>query len=380
MNPTRLGIDASNIRTGGGVTHLKNLLQYSDPQKHHFSHIIVWGGSETLKQLPAHPWITLHALPELDGSLPQRLWWQQSQLHLLAHEEQCELLFIPGGLYLGRFHPFVTMFQNMQVFEWTELKREGWSLEALRLLGLQMLQSISFYRAKGLICISNYAANYLKQHFPRVIRNTPISMIAHGIQRPLDIEAKTQHPIEFYSEENPLKILYVSTVKLYKHQWNLIEAIALLRNKGYALTLDLVGAGSKDAMERMDDAIITHDPHHDWVHFHGNQNPEDVSGFYQNADLFAFPSSCENLPIILLEAMSFALPVACSDFPPMPEILEDAGLYFDPESVSEIAFTLEELLLNPKLREKLARKALKRSQNYSWKKCATETFEVLMQS
>ena len=44
----RLGIDASNIRAGGGVTHLVELLRAVDRLAYGFSQVIVWGGQGTL--------------------------------------------------------------------------------------------------------------------------------------------------------------------------------------------------------------------------------------------------------------------------------------------------------------------------------------------
>ena len=46
-----IGIDASNIRAGGGVTHLDELLRAADPEAHGFSQVIVWSGSATLDRM-----------------------------------------------------------------------------------------------------------------------------------------------------------------------------------------------------------------------------------------------------------------------------------------------------------------------------------------
>jgi len=42
-----LSIDASNIRPGGGVTHLVELLRAADRLAYGFSQVIVWGGQAT---------------------------------------------------------------------------------------------------------------------------------------------------------------------------------------------------------------------------------------------------------------------------------------------------------------------------------------------
>ena len=112
----RLGIDASNVRSGGGIIHLQKILEQAEPKKHLINRVVVWGGDTPLDNLPDKPWLELRKIPNLNQQTSQRLFWQQTKLGKLAHE-YCDLLFVPGGLYLGGFSPYVTMFQNMQIFE-----------------------------------------------------------------------------------------------------------------------------------------------------------------------------------------------------------------------------------------------------------------------
>ena len=71
------------------------------------------------------------------------------------------------------------------------------------------------------------------------------------------------------------------------------------------------------------------------------------------------------MPNILLEGMAAGLPMACSRMGPMPEILGDAGIYFDPEDANSIAGALRELIESPDLRTKLAQAASDRAQVFS---------------
>ena len=48
----RIGIDASNIRAGGGISHLKNILLFAEPERYGLKKIIVWGGKNPLEKLP----------------------------------------------------------------------------------------------------------------------------------------------------------------------------------------------------------------------------------------------------------------------------------------------------------------------------------------
>ena len=117
----KITIDASNLQEGGGIVHLKNLLQISDPRIHGFNKIIVYGGRKPLEQLSKKDWLDLREIKNLDRSIPDRLMWQKNFLNKNVKQEN-SLLFIPGGLFLGKSVKFVTMFQNMQIFETLEKK------------------------------------------------------------------------------------------------------------------------------------------------------------------------------------------------------------------------------------------------------------------
>ncbi len=83
------------------------------------------------------------------------------------------------------------------------------------------------------------------------------------------------------------------------------------------------------------------------------------------------------MPNILLEGMAAGLPIACSNRGPMPEMLGDGGVYFDPESTPEMIHALRQLIASPELRTRLAQTSFERSHAYSWSQCARETFSFL---
>ena len=368
-----LGIDASNIHAGGGITHLQKILEYAEPGIHNISQVMVWGGRIPLDQLPQKSWLDLRNISALNKTLQRRLLWQQTELAKLAQKDS-DLLFVPGGSYMGSFRPYVTMFQNMQIFETKERNRER-NMEGLRLKLLQLAQSQTFQKASGLICLSEYAHNYLTQYHPQLVAKTPVQLIAHGtesFQNDSPMSSK-----ESSIDSQTLKILYVSTVKKYKHQWNLIDAVSLLRKEGFSMVLHLIGGGDPQALRWMRESIQRNQSDQEFVFYHGSYPYEETLEWYQKVDMFVFPSTCENMPVVLLEAMTSGLPIASSDRGPMPEVLKDAGLYFNPESVTSIKNCLRYMIENPNLRKRLGVKAKQYSLAYSWLKCADETFAFL---
>jgi glycosyltransferase involved in cell wall biosynthesis len=370
-----LGIDASNIIAGGGVTHLSELFRKAEPEVSGFSKVVIWSGKNTLDQLENMSWLEKVHFPILDKGVLFRGLWQKFQLSKQAQMRGCDLLYVPGGSFSGSFRPVVSCSQNILPFDWRELIRYRVSWMTLKMLLLRVIQSRTFQKSAGVIYLTQYA----KSTVEKVIGKTPgqVAMIAHGIDQRFFKMPRDQKHIGLYSSERPFKIIYVSTVDFYKHQWKVVEAISELKNEGFAVTLELVGPNNPKAMRKLQRVIKHEDPKGEFVAYTGPIPFRELHKKYSNAELCVFASSCENLPIILLEAMASGLPIACSDRGPMPEILKDAGVYFDPEESSSIAGAVRSLLISTELRETISNKAYLISHNYSWQKCAMRTLDFL---
>jgi glycosyltransferase involved in cell wall biosynthesis len=106
----------------------------------------------------------------------------------------------------------------------------------------------------------------------------------------------------------------------------------------------------------------------------------ELGKYYQQADLGLFASSCENMPIILLEKMAAGLPILCSNTAPMPDFLEGAGLLADIKDENDFLFKLESLIGNREYRSELSEIAQVNALQYQWSKTAKETFQFLFSS
>ena len=71
----------------------------------------------------------------------------------------------------------------------------------------------------------------------------------------------------------------------------------------------------------------------------------------KGAQFLVFPSLCEGFGIPALEALSLGKPVLASRSSSLPEVVGDAGVYFDPMSMSEFAAALDEIADPRKLAE-----------------------------
>lgn len=371
----RLLIDASNIRGGGGVTHLVELLSAADPSTSDFHQVVVWSGKRTLDCLPDRPWLERGYHPWLDGPLPTRLFWQLRELPRKLNG--CDLLFVPGGTYAGRFHPFVSMSQNLLPFDAHERARFGLSLMRLKLHMLEHSQTKSFRRADGLIFLTNKARQVVEARMGTAKAATTV--IPHGVSLAFRTLPRPARALGDCSAVEPFHLLYVSIVTVYKHQWHVAEAVASLRAQGLPVMLDLVGPSTRPGLRRLREALSRLDPGGEFIRYHGQIPYHELATYYRQADAFVFASSCETFGQILLEAMSAGLPIACSDKSAMPEIVEDAGVYFDPENPDSISRAMKTLIQDATLRERLACAAYNKALQYSWQRCANETFAFLAQ-
>jgi len=371
INNHVLGIDASNIRSGGGLTHLKELLSHADPNKYGFSKVIVWSCRRTLEQLPDVEWLDKKYVALLDGKLIFRIIWQRFILPTIANRN-CDLLFVPGGNFHGSKVPFVAMSQNLLPFDDVERKRFRFTWTGVRLFLLKHGQLVCFQKASGVIFLTEFARKLVESKISSI--NGLISIVPHGVSDSFRFPPKFQKNADEYNFKSPFRFVYVSIIDFYKHQWNVIEAIGLLRSKGLPIAIDFIGPSHQRAMVKFKASIKKWDSRSEWVNYHGSCSHQDMPHFYRQADGVIFASSCENLPIILLEGMSSGLPVACSDRGPMPEVLKDGGVYFDPENVQSISRAISDLFLDVEKRRLCSESSFLSSKNFTWSLCASKTF------
>jgi glycosyltransferase involved in cell wall biosynthesis len=370
-----VGIDASRNRSGGAKAHLTGLLTEGDPMRWGISKIHLWTYRALSDSLEEKPYLVKHSPEELDKSLGKQLWWQANRLSREVAAAGCQILFTTDATSLCSFKPSVVLSQDMLSYEPGVMKLFGITKARLRLLAILYLQNRAFKAASGVIFLTHYAARVIQESCGLLKR---IAYIPHGIGR----NFKQSVRLETWptNGERPIRCIYVSNAAMYKHQWVLVRAIATLRKKGHNLKLLLVGGGSGKAQILLNDAISIYDSEASFVRQSGFVSQNELPRILTNSDLFVFTSSCENLPVSLLEAMAAGLPIACSDRGPMPEILADGGVYFDPEDYESIAFAIETLLNDSLFRERIANRAKHLSEQYTWSRCADETWKFIAET
>ena len=368
-----LGINAVRARSGGAVAHILGILENINPQNYGFREVHIWGYRQLLEALPERSWLKTHC-PDCAGkNIFKQLFWERSRLLEILNSSNCEILFNVDAGSVCPFKPAVTASRDMLSYEVGEMQRYGISLARLRLLALKHIQNAALRHADGSIFLTMYASKIIQGSCGALPR---VATIPHGVGE--DFKQIRLKP--FPGKDKTIQILYVSNIAPYKHQWHVVEAVAQLRAKGFDLKLQLVGGGEGLAKQKLEQSIAAHDPNNKFVRIVSFTDHAKMPHQLAEGDIFVFASSCENMPNTLLEAMAAGLPIACSDRGPMPEVLEDGGVYFNPEKPGSISAAITILLENSEIRTKVAERARQLAGKYSWKQCGEATFSFLAET
>jgi len=137
----------------------------------------------------------------------------------------------------------------------------------------------------------------------------------------------------------------------------LIEAIRILLQEYPDVAVAIAGSGVlQDQLQSLIGQLHLSEK----IHLLGNR--QDVPDLMANADIFVMSSRSEGMPVALLEAMSFGLPVVATRVGGVAEVVEDRaqGILVPPEDPAELAKAILELLRNPGLRSSMGKSARRR--------------------
>lgn len=98
--------------------------------------------------------------------------------------------------------------------------------------------------------------------------------------------------------------------------------------------------------------------------------------FYHHAEAHVLPSLYEGFGLTALEAMACDCPVICSRTSSLPEVVGEAGEYFDPNDPSDIALAICRVINHPQRRMELIEKGRIQHKKFTWENTAEETLRV----
>jgi glycosyltransferase involved in cell wall biosynthesis len=229
---------------------------------------------------------------------------------------------------------------------------------------LRLGERLGMRWAQGRIVISRVIEEHVRERYGRESDRIP-----NGVTEPKAADGK-EHLERFGLE--PLRyVLQVSRLVPEKRQLELIRAFKSARLPSWRLAL----VGGLDGSNYCREVRLAA-AEGDRVVLTGLLTGEPLRQVFANAAAFVLPSSHEGLPIALLEALSYGLPVVASDIPANLELALEPHCYFPLGDVVSLAERLSELASTPpNPDEALARRAWVLAK-YDWDKVALDTMAV----
>ena len=221
-------------------------------------------------------------------------------------------------------------------------------------------------RADSIICISESTRRDLLEYID--VDEAKVSVVYLGFDKqPVD---KTQLTNRAQMANNKPILLYVGSRAGYKNFSGLVRAMASSARLKNTFQLVAFGGGPFTAAEQrfFNDLGFRSDS----ISQTGGTD-EVLNDYYQKATAFVFPSIYEGFGLPPLEAMAQGCPVISSNSSSMPEVIGDAGVYFDPLAIEDITQVLEKTLFAEAGLASLSKKGQKRIHDFSWHKCASQS-------
>jgi glycosyltransferase involved in cell wall biosynthesis len=198
---------------------------------------------------------------------------------------------------------------------------------------------------------------------------------AAAIFRPMRREHARAFVLSKYELAAPF-LLTVGDLQPRKNHIRLIQAFADLVGSNPSIPHHLVLAGKETWFASRVLEAARQSGVADRIRFAGFVSDDDLLRLYNACDVFVFPSLYEGFGLPILEAMACGRAVACSNSSAMLEVANGAAILFDPESRSEMAHAMSDLIVDGELRARMERLGLQRSSQFSWQRTAERTLEV----
>jgi glycosyltransferase involved in cell wall biosynthesis len=188
--------------------------------------------------------------------------------------------------------------------------------------------------AACMVTISEYNRRYLTQYHG--VPETKIHVVHCGV----DIQRFCRKSPRPEMSARPLRLLNTGRLEHVKGQRYLIDACAILADRGVDFSLDILGEGDlRGELQQQ----IDHLGLQERVHLRGAAQPAEVAAALEQAHVFVLPSLSEGISVAAMEAMAMELPVIATRVNGMPELIEHevSGLLVEPADSGQLAEAID---------------------------------------
>ena len=275
----------------------------------------------------------------------------------------CQVFFAipsgPVGWYLKKKYklPYIIRFGGGDIPGFQERFKSIYKL-------IGPFEKILLKKADALVVNSDGLKNMLSDFYNK----KPITIITNGA----DVSANDD-VLSKKSKADTFRILFVSRLIARKGVQDFLPCYkSLCEEYGDRISLRIVGDGPfREELERMTDELGIRKN----VIFEGQKTKAELPEYYSNADLFVFPSHKEGMPNVVLEAMSYGLPILMTPCEGSKELINKNGYAI---SVSDFNEKIKELMADEDKLKGMGSESLRMiREEFNWTGVAKKYDELL---
>lgn len=229
------------------------------------------------------------------------------------------------------------------------------------------------HKADHIVSVSSHTASDVVQRLG--IDRTRITVIPNAVDdkfRVLSKDESTAFRQQQGLSPDAFCLLNVGSNHIRKNVSTILEAVALLKNRG--LTVHFWKAGT-DFNDEQKQFIQAHQLQQQ-VFYVGEPDDRSLVQLYNAADVLVAPSLSEGFGLTVLEAMACGTPVIASNVTSLPEVVGDAGVLVQPTDVEAIANAVHQLHSDSSCSDRLIEKGIERAKQFTWKKTGERIAEI----
>lgn len=347
-----IAFNAIHAKSGGGLTYVKNITKNLSDLKRYEIHLFIHENQQEIFS-GIDDDIVVHAFNFKEG-LIRTILWEQGPLVLALRALHPDIVLSTAN-YGPIFAPnHILVLQNSLAvgkYETRLSKKLYWYC-------LGIMTNVSFLAASSVIAVSKYVVGTLHGFCLR--QSHKITIIHHGVSDVFSPDPAVQEDFA----------LMVGDVYVQKNYHTLLKALSIIKKDHEDIKVKIAGVAIDEDYKRKIDAIIYDNDISDNVQFLGRCDIDQIASLYKCCKVFIFPSIEESFGMPVAEAMASGCAIACSNAAAMPEIAEDAVLYFQPDDEADIARVVSRLWDDGDLRADLSARALDRARHFRWKNAA----------
>ena len=365
----RIAINVCRIGDFGVGTYIRNLVRTLASRDRENRYLLL-GDPGKISEETALP-DNFEVVPWCD---PRETWWNHVRLHRVLQAYGVNLLHIPH-LATAPLVPCRYLMTVHDVGEFLYGPAQGFR----QTMRFRMTQR-SLAKASRLMAVSQATKQDIENLF--AVPSEKITVVENAIDERFILTTRREEArlvLERHQVKDPF-LLYVGSARPQKNIPRLIEAFAVIRGEVqkhpqfHKLKLLIIGDELSENPVLRQTVVRTRMQEH--VRFMGYVPIETLRVFYEAAEVFVFPSLYEGFGLPPLEAMAQGTPVVTSNVSSLPEVVGDAAVLVHPENVFDIARGVQQVLLDPELREELRERGKRQLARFSWERSIVQVLEL----